>query len=141
MNNKYSHLLDKLVDNIFEIADGDQEFLNEIIKDYDNNFANRIEKGAQEIDALVGKLKLEFGKQKHYDVVKVISGLKKLGESKFTALFEKYGPSKNKQLILQFYRKIHTPDSEDSIKEDSFFIELIKHMKNHNSRKETQSEE
>ena len=67
--------------------------------------------------------------------------MKKLGESKFTALFEKYGPSKNKQLILQFYRKIHTPDSEDSIKEDSFFIELIKHMKNHNSRKETQSEE
>ena len=124
MDNKYKVLLENLVENTFEAAIEDQDFNEEILKEYNVDYQTIIENGEQKINELIGELKIELGQQRHHKTLLFIEKIKKLGEEKFNKLIEKLQPD-NKQVALEFYRKINEPDSSDTLNKDKTLIKLM----------------
>ncbi len=124
MDNKYKMVLDNLVDNIFDATMNDQDFKNEILKEYNNDYKQVIKNGGEKIRNLLGELKLEHGHLQHQKTLAFIDKIKKLSEDKFNNLIEKFTPD-NKQMALQFYRKVRGSDNSDTLQEDKAFINLM----------------
>jgi len=125
MNEKHSILIDKLIDNIFEVAENDGDFLNEIVMDKIKEQRKRTESGINKIASLISSAKLELGKQRHIKTDKIFNLLSKLNESQFIQTVTTFNSSASPQLALQFYRKFSGSTDRETIKEDSLLIELI----------------